>query len=84
MEEKKEMENKIEVEGEEKEEGMKSEELSLSERQELEQLRKEKEKNFKERMYDKIHVSVKTLDRIIFALVVLFIIVVLCGIYAGR
>lgn len=60
------------------------EELTPSEREELEQLRREKEKNMKERLYDKVNVSVKTLDRIIFVLVILFLVVVLLGIFAGN
>lgn len=58
------------------------EELTLSEREELEKLRKEK--NLKERLYDKIEISVKTLDRIIIILIAAFIIIVICGIIAGK
>ena len=60
------------------------EELTPSEREELEQLRREKEKSMKEKLYDKVNVSVKTLDRIIFGLFILFLGVVLMGIFAGN
>lgn len=58
--------------------------LTLSEREELEQLREEKARSMKERLYDKVTISVKTLDRIIAALVILFFIVVIAGIFAGK
>ena len=37
----------------------------------------------KERLYDHVHVSVKTMDRIIFGLCVLFVIVVVAGMLKG-
>lgn len=62
----------------------KEEPLTISEREELEQLREEKAKNMKEKLYDKVNVSVKTMDRIIAALVLLFLIVVIAGIMTGK
>lgn len=60
------------------------EELTMSEREELEMLRKERdERNIKEKaydkMYDNLHLSVKTLDIFIACMVVLFLFVVLKG-----
>lgn len=82
MEEREKLENaKRDIITEEAEEG---EKLTVSEREELEKLRAEKEKSLKEKLYDKVNVSVKTLDCIIFLLVVLFVIVVVMGILAGK
>ncbi len=60
------------------------EELTMSEREELEMLRKERdERNIKEKaydkMYDNLHLSVKTLDIFIGCMIVLFLFVVLKG-----
>lgn len=84
MEEKNKSENRIEIEEAQIRNETEEEPLTLSEREELEQLRKEKERNMKERLYDKIHISVKTLDRIIFALVALGILVTIMGMMAGN
>lgn len=59
-------------------------ELTPSEREELEKLREEKARSLKEKMYDKVTISVKTMDRIILVLVILFLVVVIAGIIAGR
>ena len=49
-------------------------------REENERLRK---LPLKERLYDHVHVSLKTMDRIIFGLCVLFVIVVVAGMLKG-
>lgn len=58
--------------------------LTMSEREELEMLRKERdERNIKEKaydkMYDNLHLSVKSLDIFIGIMIVLFLFVVLKG-----
>lgn len=60
------------------------EELTLSEREELEQLRKERdERNIKEKAYDKLydnlHISVKSLDIFIGAMILLLLFVIIKG-----
>lgn len=69
---------------EETAEGEDSDELTMSEREELEQLRKERdERNIKEKAYDKLydnlHISVRALDIFIGAMVVLFLFIVIKG-----
>lgn len=61
-----------------------SDELTISEREELEQLRKERdERNLKEKAYDKLYdnlnLSVKGLDIFIGIMVILFLFVVIKG-----
>jgi len=41
-------------------------------------------KNAKERLYDKIHVSVRTMDVIIFCLIALVVVVIVLGVMAGN
>lgn len=68
------------------EEKMKAEELDQL-KEENRKLREENERlqklPLKERLYDHVHVSVKTMDRIIFGLCVLFVIVVVAGMIKG-
>lgn len=58
--------------------------LTQSEREELEKLREEKARSMKEKLYDKVTISVKTMDRIIAGLVILFLVVVIAGMIAGQ
>ena len=61
-----------------------AEELTMSEREELEQLRKERdERNIKEKAYDKIydnlHLSVKSIDIFIAIMTIIFLFVIIKG-----
>lgn len=55
--------------------------------EEVRMLKEENERlqslTLKERMYDRVHLSVKTMDRIILCLVLLFILVIILGMIKG-
>lgn len=55
--------------------------------EEVRMLKEENERlqslTLKERMYDRVHLSVKTMDRIILCLVLLFVLVIILGMIKG-